>query len=87
MGYVDTPEGRFVHEQLNLGIGECVDGLGVRFTPFVKNGQVVDTRHRATCGRYSHSVSPKTANSEKWLTGAITAPASGSSMPGSFSHV
>ena len=34
MGFVDTPEGRFVHEQLNLGVGECVYGLGERFTPF-----------------------------------------------------
>jgi len=45
MGYVDTPEGRFVHEQLSLGVGECVYGLGERFTPFVKNGQVVDLWH------------------------------------------
>ncbi|TBL70328.1 alpha-xylosidase [Paenibacillus thalictri] len=29
-------------EQLDLGIGETVYGLGERFTPFVKNGQVVD---------------------------------------------
>ncbi len=42
MGVVDTPEGRFIHEQLNLGVGECVYGLGERFTAFVKNGQVVD---------------------------------------------
>ena len=28
--------------QLDLGIGENVYGLGERFTPFVKNGQVVD---------------------------------------------
>jgi len=41
-GFVDTPEGRFVHEQLGLGVGECVYGLGERFTAFVKNGQVVD---------------------------------------------
>lgn len=45
MGFVDTPEGRFMLEQLNLGIGECVYGLGERFTPFVKNGQVVDLWH------------------------------------------
>ena len=45
MGCVDTPDGRFVHEQLNLGVGECVYGLGERFTPFVKNGQVVDLWH------------------------------------------
>jgi len=42
MGFVDTPEGRFIHDQLNLGVGECVYGLGERFTAFVKNGQVVD---------------------------------------------
>ncbi len=42
MGIVDAPEGRFIHEQLNLGVGECVYGLGERFTAFVKNGQVVD---------------------------------------------
>ena len=42
IGMADTPEGRFVHEQLSLGVGECVYGLGERFTPFVKNGQVVD---------------------------------------------
>jgi alpha-D-xyloside xylohydrolase len=42
LGYVDTPAGRFMHEQLNLGVGECVYGLGERFTSFIKNGQVVD---------------------------------------------
>ncbi|MBN2499954.1 MAG: alpha-xylosidase [Anaerolineales bacterium] len=42
LGLVDTPEGRFVHEQLDLGVGEYVYGLGERFTAFVKNGQVID---------------------------------------------
>jgi alpha-D-xyloside xylohydrolase len=42
LGYVDTPEGRFIHEQLGIGVGESIYGLGERFTPFVKNGQVVD---------------------------------------------
>jgi alpha-D-xyloside xylohydrolase len=42
MGFIDTAEGHYIHEQLNLGVGECVYGLGERFTPFVKNGQVVD---------------------------------------------
>ena len=37
-----TPEGPFMRVQLDLGIGENVYGLGERFTPFVKNGQVVD---------------------------------------------
>jgi alpha-D-xyloside xylohydrolase len=42
MGIIDTDEGRYIHEQLALGVGECVYGLGERFTHFVKNGQVVD---------------------------------------------
>ena len=42
IGVTDTPEGRFAHEQLSLGVGECVYGLGERFTAFVKNGQEVD---------------------------------------------
>ena len=46
-GYLHTdpgvlPEGPFVHEQLSLGVGELVYGLGERFGPLVKNGQVVD---------------------------------------------
>lgn len=32
----------YIHEQLNLSVGELVYGLGERFGPFVKNGQVVD---------------------------------------------
>ncbi len=42
MGFVDTPSGRYIHDQLSLGVGECVYGLGERFTAFVKNGQVID---------------------------------------------
>ena len=34
--------GTFVHEQLDLGVGELVYGLGERFGPLVKNGQSVD---------------------------------------------
>ena len=45
MGCEDTPTGRYTHEQLSLGVGECVYGLGERFTPFVKNGQTVDMWH------------------------------------------
>jgi len=33
---------RYIKEELSLGVGECVYGLGERFTAFVKNGQVVD---------------------------------------------
>jgi alpha-D-xyloside xylohydrolase len=45
MAFMDTPDGRYAVEQLSLGVGECVYGLGERFTPFVKNGQVVDLWH------------------------------------------
>ncbi|QYF73388.1 alpha-xylosidase [Cryobacterium sp. PAMC25264] len=34
--------GSYVHEQLSLGVGELVYGLGERFGALVKNGQTVD---------------------------------------------
>ncbi|TVR49355.1 MAG: alpha-xylosidase [Puniceicoccaceae bacterium] len=44
MGLIEHREaGRFIHEQLSLGVGEAVYGLGERFTALVKNGQVVET--------------------------------------------
>jgi alpha-D-xyloside xylohydrolase len=43
LGYIQyAGRGNFVHEQLTLEVGECVYGLGERFTPFIKNGQVVE---------------------------------------------
>jgi alpha-D-xyloside xylohydrolase len=33
----------YMREQLELTVGECVYGLGERFTAFVKNGQVVES--------------------------------------------
>ncbi len=42
LGYMQTEDGAFMAEQLSLGVGEYVYGLGERFTPFIKNGQVVD---------------------------------------------
>jgi alpha-D-xyloside xylohydrolase len=43
MGFVDTASGeQYVHEQLDLGVGEAVYGLGERFGALVKNGQSVD---------------------------------------------
>ncbi|SEO67632.1 alpha-xylosidase [Paenibacillus sp. OV219] len=42
-GYIKANDGNHqFREQLDIGIGETVYGLGERFTPFVKNGQVVD---------------------------------------------
>jgi len=43
IGWIETDhDGTFMHEQLDLGVGECVYGMGERFGPFVKNGQSVD---------------------------------------------
>ncbi|MCP2163987.1 alpha-xylosidase [Goodfellowiella coeruleoviolacea] len=43
MGFMTTADGQHhVREQLSLGVGDVVYGLGERFGPLVKNGQVVD---------------------------------------------
>ncbi len=42
MGYITTDDGPHFREQLDLAVGECVYGLGERFSAFVKNGQSVD---------------------------------------------
>lgn len=43
VGVITDDGGRtFVHEQLSLGVGTNVYGLGERFGAFVKNGQAVD---------------------------------------------
>ena len=43
IGLLTDSDGRhFLHEQLALGVGETVYGLGERFGPLVKNGQMVD---------------------------------------------
>ncbi|HZJ86592.1 MAG TPA: alpha-xylosidase [Erysipelothrix sp.] len=41
--HVTDPTGQtHISEQLNIGVGENIYGLGERFTPFIKNGQTVD---------------------------------------------
>jgi len=43
MGYINYEgKGNFMHDGLDLKVGEYVYGLGERFTSFVKNGQVID---------------------------------------------
>jgi alpha-D-xyloside xylohydrolase len=43
LAYISTDsDGHYVREQLSLGVGEVVYGLGERFGPLVKNGQVID---------------------------------------------
>ncbi|MDR7273187.1 alpha-glucosidase (family GH31 glycosyl hydrolase), partial [Pelomonas saccharophila] len=47
LGYIQWgAKGNHVHEQLTLAVGENVYGLGERFTPFVKNGQVVENTNK-----------------------------------------
>ena len=47
MAYLEVEgEGSYVREQLSLGVGECVYGLGERFTALVKNGQSIDIWNR-----------------------------------------
>jgi len=41
-GYILDNGRPYFREMLDLGVGEYVYGLGERFTPFLKNGQVVD---------------------------------------------
>ena len=42
LSYISTPEGPYMRGQLQVDVGEKIYGLGERFTPFVRNGQVVD---------------------------------------------
>ncbi len=42
LGCVKTPSGWYMRAKLDVDVGEKLYGLGERFTPFVKNGQVVD---------------------------------------------
>ena len=47
LGYLQwSGKGNFVHDALSLSVGESVYGLGERFTPWVKNGQVVENSNR-----------------------------------------
>ncbi|XHS77802.1 alpha-xylosidase [Burkholderiaceae bacterium UC74_6] len=47
LGYVQwAGKGNHMHEQLTLSVGESIYGLGERFTPWVKNGQIVENSNR-----------------------------------------
>ena len=44
IGLITDADGKhYLHEQLALGVGETIYGLGERFGPLVKNGQIVDS--------------------------------------------
>lgn len=57
---IHTPEGPYMRAQLDLDVGEKVYGLGERFTPFVKNGQVVDMWNEdgGTCSEIAYKNIP-----------------------------
>lgn len=42
LGFIEQEGAHYMIEQLSLGVGENVYGLGEHFTPFVKNGQSVE---------------------------------------------
>lgn len=50
----------YMREQLDCGVGEYIYGLGERFTPFVKNGQVVDLWNEdgGTCSEQAYKNIP-----------------------------
>ena len=57
---ISTPDGNYMRAQMNLDIGEKVYGLGERFTPYVKNGQNVETWNEdgGTCTEISYKSIP-----------------------------
>lgn len=61
--FFEYPEGMYtsyIREQLNTGIGECIYGFGEKFTPFIKNGQNVETWNSdgGTCSEQSYKNIP-----------------------------
>jgi alpha-D-xyloside xylohydrolase len=42
IAWMDHNGDPYINIQLNLAVGELVYGLGEHFTPFVKNGQVIE---------------------------------------------
>lgn len=45
LAYIETHNRPRIKEELTIGVGEMIYGLGERFGPFVKNGQTVETRN------------------------------------------
>jgi len=56
----DRDKAAYMREQLDLGVGECVYGLGERFTPFIKNGQSIDIWNEdgGTCSEQAYKNIP-----------------------------
>ena len=58
--YPQDPHTTYLREQLKTDIGECIYGFGEKFTPFVKNGQTVETWNcdGGTCSDQSYKTVP-----------------------------
>lgn len=58
--YPQDPKRTYIREQLKTDIGECIYGFGEKFTPFVKNGQVVEIWNSdgGTCSDQSYKNIP-----------------------------
>ena len=58
--YPQDPNRTYLREQLKTDIGECIYGFGEKFTPFVKNGQVVEIWNSdgGTCSDQSYKNIP-----------------------------
>lgn len=58
--YPGSPKTSYIREQLTLSVGECIYGFGEKFTPFVKNGQTVETWNAdgGTCSDQSYKSIP-----------------------------
>ena len=63
--YPADPHTSYMREQLTLGVGEYIYGFGEKFTPFVKNGQTVQTWNAdgGTCCDQSYKSIPFYASS------------------------
>lgn len=58
----------YIREQLKTDIGECIYGFGEKFTPFVKNGQVVEIWNSdgGTCSDQSYKNIPFYVSSKSY---------------------
>lgn len=58
--YPQDTHNTYLCEQLTLDVGECVYGFGEKFTPFVKNGQTVETWNSdgGTCSDQNYKCIP-----------------------------
>ena len=66
--YPQDPNRTYIREQLKTDIGECIYGFGEKFTPFVKNGQVVEIWNSdgGTCSDQSYKNIPFYTSSKSY---------------------